>query len=185
MLSLQSGAVYMDQTPLYPAALQFQFMDALRQRGLAHASFPHQQDRFIRTGHDLLQPFYYVMEGGISGRDTATQHVGMLTRRRLEAALQCIVAGEIKINDVNRAVGCSLSLWWATLQQAGGDVTAFRQQKPADLGDMRACCQVDVIVLPILVKAVGFRKIIQISVNFLKIPWIFQFHVHQPNLGPG
>lgn len=68
----------------------------------AGARLPQQQDRRIRGRGDQFKPLGKRQHRGAGSFDTARQQSRMLTRGRLEPALQGVVAGQIKVDHIQR-----------------------------------------------------------------------------------
>ncbi|MEZ5720776.1 MAG: hypothetical protein R3D59_03260 [Paracoccaceae bacterium] len=77
--------------------------------------------------------------------------VAVFARELVEALLQGVVAGEVEVDHVERGRGI-VAARRAGLDETRGHVPALGQQEPADLGDMGAGGEMDVVALAIFVE---------------------------------
>ena len=181
----QGGTVDPHQPSLDATAHQFQLMNTGGEGGFSGARLSQKQDRSVRSGGNQVQPFGHGLHLGVGGVHPAQQQGGMVPRGRLEPTLQSVVAGKIKVDDIQRALCRRAITRRAGLHQPRRDVAAFRQKKPADLRHMRAGGQVDMIALAILVKPVIGGKVVKLAVDLLEIPRVGHVDPDQAHLGFG
>ena len=177
-VAAQGRAVHFDEAPGQLMLLLFQFEYAPRQLALAGAGRAHQQDRRLRArGHglDLLD---HAVEGRIARGDAALEQVAVVQALVGEALGDAVVARQVQVDHRVRAGRLAVLLARRRgLQQPAREQPAFGQQEPADLADVGAGGDVDVVVLVLGRERIGVDEIMQHAVNAFEVPGIGQVAV--------
>ena len=160
-------------------------MQAGGKGGFPGSRFPHQEDRRIGAARNQVKPFDQRLQLFRPGFDAAQQQGRMVAPGGLEPALEGVVAREVKVDDVQRALQVTAFARRTGLDKTRGHMAAFGQQEPADLRHMGAGGQVDVIALAILVEAVAGGKVVELAVDLLEVPGVLHVDVDETHLGFG
>ena len=183
-VAAQGGTVHIDKDAAHLVSRFFQFKNPPRQHRFARAGRAGEQDRGGRVERDLLDFGNHAVKRYVARGDAAFQVAHGVVAHCGKAGGECVVAGEVKVDDFVSAdvAACHLPFlvaWRRGLQQDAGDLPRFDEEKEADLRDVRAGGDVYPVFFFFGVKGIACRPVVQAGIDFAEIPGVGKLHLHQ------
>ena len=177
-VAAERRAVDCNERSLHLAGLLLEQIDLLRKLALARAGGAGQQDRIRGANGYALDRFDELVEGGVLRVDALLEEREVVLALQLETLGELVVAGEIEIDDVDRAFGVArmadVAFLGRRLHEFRVQMPRLREKEEADLLHMRAGGHVDVVLGLLLVETGLLRVVVELAVNFFEVPRVFE-----------
>ena len=163
---------------------------------LARARGTGEQDGVRGADGHALNRLDQVVEVGVARRDALFEEGEVLLAFGLEPLGEGVVAREVEVDHVDHALGvvrvADVSLLRRRLHDLRAQVVRLDEQEKADLLDVRARGDVDVVRGLVFVEAGQLQVVVELGIHFFEVPGVRQLDVvqqdlrlrrHAPNVG--
>ena len=156
-------------------------VDLLGELALARAGGTGEQNGVRGADGHAFDRLDEVVEVGVARGDALFEEGEVLLALGLEPLGERVVAREVEVDHVDHTLGvvrvADVSLLRRRLHDLRAQVVRLNEQEEADLLDVRACGDVDVVRGLVFVEAGQLQVVVELGIHLFEVPGVFQLDV--------